>query len=594
MEGNKKEREKVFEFGNKTYENVRDEKQPTEDNCIDDYEEVDDGMKAVPMRNQQRTDRPNTDERKEPPNPPKKIEEARLRHKLKWFFSNPCQRCTYQGNTCYARVPVKFIVQIFKVFFISTQLMLFGTDRAGFVDYMDRHNLALKRLLLKSWITNYETMPYPPAVGVYGIYDINDLLEHIDFAVKQFYNATDVGMGSLYFIYNNEKVVPIKVCLTYYKERHYFPNETFYLDPTELKDCSNVLPMWETDSDNVTETNADNSTYDIAAFSEKLKQSDSLKERLLEVSIEFSYKSARLFRSIDHCYKIYGQIIIDNTDRNGQALVDLVTQTAENPCSGEVDYSSPQFIQYVAIAAVVIVLNLASLFFSIGSIYKAVILLKETNAFFVKYKHMELTTSDRLEFVKFWDIVIVLNDILTISGTALKLWLEKRRTSNLTEMYDYCSVLLGVGCLLVWVGLVRYLTFLPKFNLLFLTLKKSIRHVLRYMVCVMLLFFGFTMCGWIILGPYHIKFRTMDSTAECLFAIVQGDEMFVTYMAVAGSSNFIWWISRLYFYIYIALFTAVALNLFIAILSDTYDTIKVYLCFQINNSDTMENVENDT
>jgi hypothetical protein len=43
------------------------------------------------------------------------------------------------------------------------------------------------------------------------------------------------------------------------------------------------------------------------------------------------------------------------------------------------------------------------------------------------------------------------------------------------------------------------------FQVIILTLKKAAPNVVRYLFCAVLLYAGFTFCGWLILGPYHMK-----------------------------------------------------------------------------------------
>jgi uncharacterized membrane protein YciS (DUF1049 family) len=46
----------------------------------------------------------------------------------------------------------------------------------------------------------------------------------------------------------------------------------------------------------------------------------------------------------------------------------------------------------------------------------------------------------------------------------------------------------------------------PSFlQVIILTLKKAAPNVVRYLLCAVLLYAGFTFCGWLILGPYHMK-----------------------------------------------------------------------------------------
>lgn len=64
------------------------------------------------------------------------------------------------------------------------QLVLFASDRSQFADFLERNEIAMKHLLLKDWSRDFETMPYPPSTGAYAIYTIDDLLQHINYTVK--------------------------------------------------------------------------------------------------------------------------------------------------------------------------------------------------------------------------------------------------------------------------------------------------------------------------------------------------------------------------------------------------------------------------
>lgn len=91
-----------------------------------------------------------------------------------------------------------------------------------------------------------------------------------------------------------------------------------------------------------------------------------------------------------------------------------------------------------------------------------------------------------MNFVDFWIVMIVINDILIIAGSVLKLMIEKRIFESV--YFPACSLLLGVGNLLVWMGLLRYLGFFRKYNVLILTMKRAVPHVLRFSLCAILLY----------------------------------------------------------------------------------------------------------
>ena len=71
------------------------------------------------------------------------------------------------------------------------------------------------------------------------------------------------------------------------------------------------------------------------------------------------------------------------------------------------------------------------------------------------------------------------------------------------------------------------------------------------------------------------QFRYLSTAAECLFSLINGDDMFVTFAALGNSNSYVWWYSRLYLYTFISLFIYVILSVFISVIMDTYETIKV-------------------
>ena len=66
--------------------------------------------------------------------------------------------------------------------------------------------------------------------------------------------------------------------------------------------------------------------------------------------------------------------------------------------------------------------------------------------------------------------------------------------------------------------------------------------------------------------------------SECLFSLINGDDMFVTFAAMQaqqGRSSLVWLFSQLYLYSFISLFIYMVLSLSIALITGAYDTIKV-------------------
>lgn len=80
--------------------------------------------------------------------------------------------------------------------------------------------------------------------------------------------------------------------------------------------------------------------------------------------------------------------------------------------------------------------------------------------------------------------------------------------------------------------------------------------------------------------PTCLQFRSLSMVSECLFSLINGDDMFVTFAAMQaqqGRSSLVWLFSQLYLYSFISLFIYMVLSLFIALITGAYDTIKVSL-----------------
>ncbi len=83
----------------------------------------------------------------------------------------------------------------------------------------------------------------------------------------------------------------------------------------------------------------------------------------------------------------------------------------------------------------------------------------------------------------------------------------KHHTQNpdSTALVDATSIILGLAVFGQWCGLLRFLSYFETYNMLLITLKVSLPSVLRFGVCVGILYISFLLLGWLVLGPYHPK-----------------------------------------------------------------------------------------
>jgi len=127
--------------------------------------------------------------------------------------------------------------------------------------------------------------------------------------------------------------------------------------------------------------------------------------------------------------------------------------------------------------------------------------------------------------------------------------------------------------LMVYLGLFRYFTFWKAYNVLMSTLQKSLPNILKFMVCTIILYVGFLLMGWVVIGPYSIKFRTLSQSSEALFSLLNGDDMFATFYTISDQNMTINVFGKIYIYLFVILFIYVVLSLFIAIVLDAFDAV---------------------
>ena len=87
-------------------------------------------------------------------------------------------------------------------------------------------------------------------------------------------------------------------------------------------------------------------------------------------------------------------------------------------------------------------------------------MLQEATGFFRATYRKELSLHDKLEFVNFWYIMIIINDVFIVIGSVLKVQLQSQQSQS----YEVCGIMLGTGNLLVWFGVLRYLKFFETYN----------------------------------------------------------------------------------------------------------------------------------
>lgn len=488
--------------------------------------------------------------------------EEKMRRKLKFFFMNPIEKWKAKR-----KFPYKFVVQVIKIILVTFQLCLFAHNRYNHVNYTWDNRISFSHLFLLDWDATREIDAYPPGAGPLAVYKLDDFYSSLDFACAGYSNLSN-AIGP--YSYNDENNIPPDPVFCQYNYKQGIINgfnESYEFNSEIVETCINF-------------TLKDGSEFQSRKFLQESSLSVNFAS-LVRAKLMFAIKTIN-FRAAGpitppDCYKFDVEIIFDNEDHDGQMSLSLEAEPTKLTCKGDQRYITNNKIDQILrsiMNILVILICSASLLLCSRAIYRAQLLKELTVHFFERAYNKHLSLQGRMEFLNIWYIMIIINDILIIMGSAIKEQIERNQFVN--DQWNVCSLFLGLGNLLVWFGLLRYLGFFKTYNVVILTLKKAAPKIFRFCVCALLIYAGFMFCGWLILGPYHMKFRSLATTSECLYSLINGDDMFATFSIMPKKSPMLWWFSRVYLYSFISLYIYVVLSLFISVIMDAYDTIKQY------------------
>lgn len=490
------------------------------------------------------------------------LTEERMRRKLQFFFMNPIEK--WQAKK---RVPYKFIVQVIKIIMVTMQLCLFAYSRYNHVNYTWDNRITFSHLFLKGWDSTREINAYPPGSGPLAIYKIDEFYSVIDYAYRGYANVSN-AIGSYSYANEDNTMTDMLLCIYQYKKGIIFGfNESYVFNSEVIEQCVNISEPLDGLLDSKRYISDNNIDINFSA--------------LVRAKLMFSLKTINLKAAgritPPNCYRFDVTILFDNEDHDGQVLLSLDAVPYRLMCKGDVHYVTDNEIDSFVRSLVnylVIIICIISFILCSRAVWRAQQLGRATNKFFETYFEQSLSHHDKMKFLNLWYVMIIINDVFIIIGSSIKEQIERKEFTS--DQWNVCSLFLGVGNMLVWFGVLRYLGFFKTYNVVILTLQKAAPQVARFLLCALLIYAGFTFSGWLIFGPYHLKFRSLSTTSECLFSLINGDDMFATFSIMSAKSPLLWYFSRLYLYSFISLYIYIILSLFISVIMDAYDTIKLY------------------
>ncbi|KAL0235012.1 hypothetical protein GEMRC1_001594 [Eukaryota sp. GEM-RC1] len=193
------------------------------------------------------------------------------------------------------------------------------------------------------------------------------------------------------------------------------------------------------------------------------------------------------------------------------------------------------------------------------------------------------TASIELSY-KLWLIGSCVSDLLNILSSLVILFPS---FVGVTLLEPYQSFLIGSGTLLRWMLLPIYFEFSKYLYLLITALKSAFPNVCKFLFSVSPVYFAFTFFGYCYFSSgSKWLFGSIGQSAVTLFAALNGDQVADFYDEIYAVSPVI---SRLFFYVFISLFTYTVLNATIIIVETAFWSTSIaeahlnpYHSFKIN------------
>lgn len=164
-----------------------------------------------------------------------------------------------------------------------------------------------------------------------------------------------------------------------------------------------------------------------------------------------------------------------------------------------------------------------------------------------------------------WTFICIIASIFLFFGSILSILDFQDRTS----FDDY---LIGFGCAFACFNMGRYLEYSHHYDTIYATLGHALPNVMKYIVGVSTLLFAFLFFGVLIFGRSGQYFNSITNSLVTLFAVILGDSIFDVFNDV---NSFTLIIGSMYWYLFIIIFIAIVLNIFIVILEESYTYVKV-------------------
>ena len=171
----------------------------------------------------------------------------------------------------------------------------------------------------------------------------------------------------------------------------------------------------------------------------------------------------------------------------------------------------------------------------------------------------DLLLSDKMRLIDIWSIISILANICQVIGSFYSMF--RARLSLTTP-----DQILGVGCMLAWFTMLRYLMKTHQYKSMLASFQKAAPFVARALISMIPLFIGYAFLGMAIFWESR-RFATFSISCYTLFALMHGDMIWDTYSELIQIDSLI---AQIYLYTYIFVSICVIANIFTIIIEEGF------------------------
>lgn len=181
----------------------------------------------------------------------------------------------------------------------------------------------------------------------------------------------------------------------------------------------------------------------------------------------------------------------------------------------------------------------------------------------------DLTFNDKIKLFSYWSLVSIISNFLQLFGSL----------TNIISVYNFLSIdrssgsielLIGLGCMSAWVGIIRYMETSEEYSILGRTLLLSMPNVIKTLISTLPVLMGYTFLGVALFWKSN-RFSSATGCLTTLYALMFGDMVYDTFYDLSLTHFFY---SQIYLYSFVFFSICVINSLFISVIEDAYVTAK--------------------